>query len=96
MNEKRILYSECLEIYNIEKTFVDSLNESGLINIVMEQEMEYVECDDLEYLEQYIRWNRDLDINIAGIEALHHMLQRINSLQEELSQLRNELAFYKR
>ena len=62
----------------------------------MEQELEYVECDDLEYLEQYIRWNRDLDINIAGIEALHHMLQRINSLQEELSQLRNELAFYKR
>ena len=96
MNEKRILYSECLEIYNIEKTFVDSLNESGLIKIVMEQELEYVECDDLEYLEQYIRWNRDLDINIAGIEALHHMLQRINSLQEELSQLRNELAFYKR
>lgn len=96
MNEKRILYSECLEIYNIEKTFVDSLNESGLINIVMEQELEYVECDDLEYLEQYIRWYRDLDINIAGIEALHHMLQRINSLQEELSQLRNELAFYKR
>ena len=96
MNEKRILYSECLEIYNIEKKFVDSLNESGLINIVMEQELEYVECDDLEYLEQYIRWNRDLDINIAGIEALHHMLQRINSLQEELSQLRNELAFYKR
>ena len=96
MNEKRRLYSACLEIYNIEKTFVDSLNESGLINIVMEQELEYVECDDLEYLEQYIRWNRDLDINIAGIEALHHMLQRINSLQEELSQLRNELAFYKR
>lgn len=96
MNEKRILYSECLEIYNIEKTFVDSLSESGLINIVMEQELEYVDCDDLEYLEQYIRWNRDLDINIAGIEALHHMLQRINSLQEELSQLRNELAFYKR
>ena len=95
MNEKRILYSECLEIYNIEKTFVDSLNESGLINIVMEQELEYVECDDLEYLEQYIRWNRDLDINIAGIEALHHMLQRINSLQDELNRLKNELAFYK-
>ena len=66
------------------------------LSFVMEQELEYVECDDLEYLEQYIRWNRDLDINVAGIEALHHLLQRMNSLQDELTRLKNELAFYKK
>ena len=96
MNERRILYSECLEIYKIERSFVEELNQSGLVRLVTEQDREFVECDELEYLEQFIRWNRDLDINVAGIEALHHLLQRINSLQEELSQLRNELAFYKR
>jgi hypothetical protein len=96
MNEIRILYSECLEIYKIEQSFVEALSQSGLIRIITEQETEYVECDELEYLEQFIRWNRDLDINVAGIEALHHMLQRMNSLQEEMRILKNELAFYKR
>ena len=96
MNERRILYSECLEIYKIERSFVEELNQSGLVRLVTEQEREFVECDELEYLEQFIRWNRDLDINVAGIEALHHLLQRMNSLQDELNRLKNELAFYKK
>ncbi len=96
MNERRILYSECLEIYKIERSFVEELNQSGLVRLVTEQDREFVECDELEYLEQFIRWNRDLDINVAGIEALHHLLQRMNSLQDELTRLKNELAFYKK
>ena len=96
MNEIRILYSECLEIYKIERSFVEELNQSGLVRLVTEQDREFVECDELEYLEQFIRWNRDLDINVAGIEALHHLLQRMNSLQDELNRLKNELAFYKK
>lgn len=96
MNERRILYSECLEIYKIERSFVEELNQSGLVRLVTEQEREFVECDELEHLEQFIRWNRDLDINVAGIEALHHLLQRMNSLQDELTRLKNELAFYKK
>ena len=96
MNERRILYSECLEIYKIERSFVEELNQSGLVRLVTEQDREFVECDELEYLEQFIRWNRDLDINVAGIEALHHLLQRMNSLLDELTRLKNELAFYKK
>ncbi|MHB9056852.1 MAG: chaperone modulator CbpM [Paludibacteraceae bacterium] len=95
MNDDKLLYSECLKIYDLDKSFVDSLSEFGLINIVFEQEQQYVECKELEYLEQFVRWHHDLDINVEGIEALHHMLQRIYSLQDEISQLRNELAFYK-
>ena len=96
MNEREVLYSECLEIYKIERSFVEELNQSGLVRLVTEQDREFVECDELEYLEQFIRWNRDLDINVAGIEALHHLLQRMNSLQDELTRLKNELAFYKK
>lgn len=95
MNDDKLLYSECLKIYNLDKSFVDSLSESGLINIIVEQEQQYVVCKELEHLEQFVRWHHDLDINVEGIEALHHMLQRIYSLQDEISQLRSELAFYK-
>ena len=37
----------------------------------------------------------DLSINIAGIDAIHHMLERIELLQQEVRSLRNELEFYR-
>ncbi|MDD3787091.1 MAG: chaperone modulator CbpM [Petrimonas sp.] len=95
MNENRILYSECLRIYEVEERFIDSLGESGLIQIVSQDDERFVECDNLSELEQFVRWYYDMDINVEGIEALHHMLNRVKLLQQELDDLRNELNFYK-
>jgi hypothetical protein len=54
-----------------------------------------VEYDELEELEQFVRWHNDMDINAEGIEALYHMLVRVKSLQAEVDNLRNELQFYR-
>ena len=51
--------------------------------------------DELELLEQFIRWHNDMDINVEGIEALHHMLMRVKLLQAEIDSLKNELQFYR-
>ena len=95
MKQNRILYSECVRIYKIHESFIDSLHESGLIRIVSQDNNQFVECDDISELEQFIRWFYDMDINVEGIEALHHMLSRVKSLQEELHRLQEELRFYK-
>ncbi|MGI6048792.1 MAG: chaperone modulator CbpM [Petrimonas sp.] len=94
MNEKRILYSECIRIYEVEESFIDSLHDLGLIHVVEEDER-FIEFDELSELEQFVRWHNDMDINVEGIEALHHMLVRVKSLQTEIENLRNELQFYK-
>ena len=46
-------------------------------------------------VERYSRMYYDLSINIAGIDAIHHMLERIELLQQEVRSLRNELEFYR-
>ncbi len=46
-------------------------------------------------LERYTHLYYDLSINIAGIDAIHHMLERIELLQQEVRSLRNELGFYR-
>ena len=51
--------------------------------------------DELEELEQFVRWHNDMDINVEGIEALHHMLMRVKLLQAEIDSLKNELQFYR-
>lgn len=95
MNEKRILYSECIRIYEVKESFLDSLGELGLIRLSDSGDTRFVEYDELEELEQFVRWHNDMDINVEGIEALYHMLVRVKLLQDEIDSLRNELQFYR-
>ncbi len=95
MNEKRILYSECIRIYEVEESFLDSLGELGLIRLSDSGDTRFVEYDELEELEQFVRWHNEMDINAEGIEALHHMLVRVKLLQAEIDDLRNKLQFYR-
>ena len=94
MSGNRLLYSECLRIYEVEESFIDALHDSGLIHVVQEEER-FIEYNDLDELEQFVRWYYDMDINVEGIEALHHMLDRVRTLQSEIDDLRKELQFYK-
>lgn len=95
MSGNRLLYSECLRIYEVEESFIDSLHEVGLIRVVDLDEERFIEYDDLPDLEQFIRWHYEMDINVEGIDALRHMLERVRSLHSEIAQLRHELQFYK-
>lgn len=95
MNGNRLQYSECLRIYEVEESFIESLHEVGLIRLIDQDEERFIEYDDLSDLEQFIRWYYEMDINVEGIDALRHMLERVRSLQSEITQLRHELQFYK-
>ena len=95
MSGNRLLYSECLRVYEIEESFIESLREVGLIQVVNQDDDRFIEYDDLSDLEQFIRWHYEMDINVEGIDALHNMLDRVRLLQSEIEQLRNELQFYK-
>ncbi len=95
MSGKKITYTECLQIYQVEETFLDQLQSSGLIEIVIEEDDRYIEYDYLQEIEQFVRWHYELEINMEGIEALHHMLQQVQQLQEDVKKLRGELKFYK-
>ncbi len=95
MSGNRLLYSECLRIYEIEESFIEALRDVGLIEVVAQDDDRFIEYDDLSDLEQFIRWHYDMDINVEGIDALRHMLDRVRSLQSELEHLRGELHFYK-
>ena len=95
MSGNRLRYSECLRIYEVEETFIESLQDVGLIQVVEQDDDRFIAYDELSDLEQFIRWYYEMDINVEGIDALRHMLERVRSLQSEIAQLRHELQFYK-
>lgn len=95
MSGSRLLYSECLRIYQVEESFIESLHEVGLIHIIDQEDNRFIEYDDLTDLEQFFRWHYEMDINAEGIDALRHMLEKVRALQSEIERLSSELRFYK-
>src|SRR5450759_158495 len=80
--------------HNIEISFISSLQQTGLIEITTIKETGFINAGQLQQLEKFILLYYELDINLEGIETITHLLQRINSLQDEIIALRNRLRLY--
>ena len=80
--------------HEIEISFISSLHETGLIEIVRIEETEYIDESQLVQLEKIVRFYYDLGINLEGIETINHLLDRMNDMQSEIQVLRNRLRLY--
>jgi len=80
--------------HNIEISFISSLKQTGLIEITTVKETEFIDAEQLQQLEKFIRFYYELDINLEGIETINHLLKRINYLQDEIIMLKNKLRLY--
>jgi hypothetical protein len=95
MSEKQLIPAEeCCIQYNIEIAFIHSLGELSLIHINVEEEKVYVDAAELTNLEKYIRLHYDLGINLEGIEAISHLLNRVNDMQQQMTALQSRLRLY--
>lgn len=92
--ENMIPVNEFCIYHNIELSFIYSMNESGLIDITTFEENICVPASQLKQLEQLMRLNQELDINVEGIESIVYLLQRIKDMQLHIVQLNNRLSFY--
>ena len=93
-NEHLISAVEFCTHHNIEVSFIGSLSESGLIEIVEIEASPYIEESQLMQLERIVRFYYDLGINLEGIETITHLLNRMNNMQDEITGLRNRLRLY--
>jgi hypothetical protein len=80
--------------HNIEISFITSLQQTGLIEIITVKDSNYIDSTQLLQLEKIVHFYYELDINLEGIETITHLLQRVTSLQDEITSLRNRLRLY--
>jgi chaperone modulatory protein CbpM len=92
--EELITAIQCCTTYNLEYTFITWLNEHDLLQLEHLDEQAYIPHSQLKNLEQYITLHNDLDINLEGIEAISHLLQRVEKMQAEINRLKNQLHIY--
>lgn len=83
----------CLQ-HNIEVAFIYSLQDYGLIETRTTGEEVFLQADQLQEVERLMRLHYDLNINLEGVDAVTQLLKRMESLQEEITRLKNRLRLY--
>ena len=83
----------CLH-HNIDVTFITALQDFGLVEVVIIEERTYLSQEQLLSVEKMMRLHYELEINLQGIDAIVHLLRRIEALQQELTASQNKLMSF--
>ena len=94
MQTELIIVSEYCQKCHIEPSFIEMLEEGGLINVRTEAGKHYLLVSELPNVERYSRMYYDLSINMEGIDAIHHLLKRMESMQQEIYSLHSRLRLF--
>lgn len=86
-----ILISEFCESHEIQYSFIDALNDFGLLEIVVIENDQYLAPDQIRELEKMMRLHYELEINLQGIDAINNLLSRVAALQDRVQYLENRL-----
>jgi chaperone modulatory protein CbpM len=95
MSDEEIISLETFcSFYQVERNFVETLESHGLITFSYQENQRFILRDDVAELEKYSRMYYELNINVPGIDALNHLLEKIKQLQQEAERLRARLRIY--
>jgi hypothetical protein len=80
--------------YQVERSFIEMLETHGLISISYKEDQGFILKEEVVELEKYSRMYYELNINVEGIDALNHLLEKIKQLQKETESLKGRLRIY--
>lgn len=89
-----ILIEQFCKHHEIEISFINSLQQFGLIEVIVIENNQYLSSEQLKDLEKMVRFHYELNINIEGIDAIAHLLKQIDQLQQELVSVKNKLSLF--
>jgi len=93
-NADMVMLDDFCASHRIEISFIQSLEENGLIETIAVNQALYITSNDLPKLEQITRLHQDLNINPEGIDAISHLLRHMGEMKQEIAHLKNRLSFY--
>ena len=86
--------NEFCNIYEIEFSFINELDEYGLIEITRFDENAFIERERIKDIEKIIRLHNDLGVNFEGIDIINNLLERISMLENKLYSYQNRLSIF--
>jgi hypothetical protein len=81
--------------HSVELSFIRNLHDSGLVEMTIREGAVFLPAEELAQLEKLVRLHYEMDINIEGIEAVSHLLQRLDDMERQIVRLENRIRFYR-
>lgn len=92
--EKLILINQLCTHYQVEMSLFSELHEFGIIEILTIENSCFIHEDKINVVEKVVRMQKDLNINLEGIDTVLNLLDKINDLQTQLNTVQNRLRLY--
>ncbi|MES2891695.1 MAG: chaperone modulator CbpM [Bacteroidota bacterium] len=92
--EQLILLETFCTYHHVEVSFLTSLHEYGLVEIVNKEDLSYIPESKVKEAEQLVRLHNDLELSPEGLEIVCYLLDQLKHKDEELNNLQNKLRFY--
>ncbi|MBO0340434.1 MAG: chaperone modulator CbpM [Allomuricauda sp.] len=80
------------ERHGVGESFVYSMYEYEILQVELDEDKGMLHIEDLPLLEKMVRLHNELEINPEGIQAIHHLLGQVESLQQEVASLKKKLG----
>lgn len=96
MDKEVILVKEFCSSHQVEISFIQSLEENGLIETITIDQSLCIYSNEIPKLERIVRLHRELNINPEGIDVINEMLKRMEEMQQQMNEMKNRLEFYTR
>ncbi|HLX92100.1 MAG TPA: chaperone modulator CbpM [Puia sp.] len=92
--ENLITVVDFCRYYKVDLSFVQTLEQRGLIETVRAEQAVFVQVDHLASLERLIRIHHDLDIPAENLDVISQLIVELESLHQEIRSLEQRLGFY--
>lgn len=97
MDKKNLIpIDEFCSHYQVEVSFIQKLEDTGLIEITTFEQHQYFGKDAIGKVEKLVRLNKELDIRPQDMDVVVNLLEQVELLQSEIKRLRDDLGFYER
>lgn len=79
---------------HIAPSVITDLHEAGLVEIVVLEGRQFLYLEHIRETEKLIRMHTELEINLQGIEAILHLLKKIDTMEQQIRALEQQLKLY--
>jgi chaperone modulatory protein CbpM len=94
MNPELISIEAFCVHHHTEITFIDALEQNGLIEVIHTETLPCIHADQLWQLERFVTLYKELEVNIPGIEVVQTLLDKVSQMQHKILELENKVRFY--
>lgn len=81
-------------LHDIDRQFLSMLQEEGLINLIQNEEGDFIDEEQLNDLELYTRWHHELGLEPSAMDVIRHLVDKMRDMHSEIEQLKRQLSYY--